>query len=94
MERFEETTLTILAQAPDGDTLTDYDASHFLTYARLIDAEQAGTDWRKAASTILLCDIERDPEATQHCWRTHLARAHWVVNGQRGKVPGTTIDHG
>lgn len=72
----------ILAQAPDTATLTDYDLSHFLTYARLIDAERARVDWRKAASEILLCDVEQDPDGTLRCWQSHLARAHWVVDGQ------------
>jgi hypothetical protein len=72
----------ILAQAPDASRLTDYDLSHCLTYARLIDAERVGTDWRKAASQILLCDVERDPEGTKLCWESHLARAHWVVSGE------------
>lgn len=67
--------------APDVDQITIYDQCHFLTYARLIDAECAGTEWRSAASEILLCAVERDPEGSRRCWESHLARAHWVVNG-------------
>ena len=73
--------LEVLALAPNESGLTIYDESHFLTYARLIDAERAGVRWREAASEILLCDVEGDPAGSRRCWETHLARAHWVVNG-------------
>lgn len=78
-------TVTILAQAPDSGALTNYDASHFLTYARLLNAERAGVDWREAATDILLCDVELDPDGTRRCWESHLARAHWVVSGSTGE---------
>jgi hypothetical protein len=78
-------TIAILAEAPDEMALTKYDASHFLTYARLIDAELAGIDWREAASAILLCAVEHDPGGTHKCWASHLARAHWIVDGFEGK---------
>lgn len=82
VKKIDTATLAIRVRAPETAGLTDYDVSHFLTYARLIDAERAGTDWREAASTILLCDVEGHPEATRQCWQTHLARAHWVVGGE------------
>lgn len=68
--------------APMENMITRYDREHFLTYARLIDAEQAGTDWREAASAILLCNVDRNPEGTLRCWQSHLARAYWVVAGK------------
>lgn len=70
---------TISAHAPQLDDLTDYDQQHFLTYARLLSAERTGVDWREAASSILLCDVDRDPDGSRQCWASHLARAHWVV---------------
>lgn len=69
----------IAQNAPEGADLTGYDRRHFLTYARLIDAEREQMDWRAAASVILLCDTNRDPEGAWLCWQSHLARAHWVL---------------
>lgn len=74
-------TLTVRAVAPDSDMITSYDQEHFLTYARLIDAERSGVEWREAATEILRCNVEQDPERTHRCWKSHLARAHWLVKG-------------
>ncbi|SLK08782.1 hypothetical protein [Novosphingobium mathurense] len=81
MSEINGAAITILTEAPDGGPITEYDVSHFLTYARLIDAERAGTDWREAASEILLCAVEDDPAGSRRCWESHLARAHGVVKG-------------
>lgn len=78
--------ITILAEPPKEAEVTDYDREHFLTYARLIDAERAGLCWKAAASTILLCDVEADPDNTHRCWEAHLARARWVVTGAPEKA--------
>lgn len=75
--------ITILFEPPAEADITGYDREHFLTYARLIDAERAGQDWKVAASEILLCDVEADPEKTQHCWRSHLERAHWILSSAK-----------
>lgn len=66
-------------RAPDEAAVTSYDARQFLTYARLLDAEAAGIDWREGAAIILECDVEGDPEAARLCWDSHVARAHWIV---------------
>lgn len=81
MSEIDGAVITILAEAPNATALTEYDLSHFLTYARLIDAERGGTHWCEAARDILLCAVERDPEGSLRCWESHLARAHWVVKG-------------
>ena len=65
--------------APDGEAVTAYDQRHFLTYARLLDAERQAQDWREAAAEILKLDVTHDPVAAEHCFRSHLARAHWIV---------------
>lgn len=67
------------SRAPEGETVTAYDQQHFLTYARLLDAERQAQDWREAAADILKLDVTHDPAAAQHCFRSHLARAHWIV---------------
>jgi hypothetical protein len=69
----------IAPRAPEGEGVTEYDRGHFLTYARLIDAETGGFDWRESAAVILGLDVERDVLAAQSCWKSHLARAHWIA---------------
>lgn len=73
------TVVEVRRLAPNSSFPTRYDQQHFLTYARLLNAERAGVDWRLAAASILLCDGERDPDGSRQCWESHLARAHWVV---------------
>lgn len=62
-----------------GGDITPYDQAHFLTYARLLDAERDGGDWRISARHILGLDTEADPAGARACFDSHLARAHWVV---------------
>ncbi len=69
----------ISMNVPADDFATEYDRRHMLTYARLLDAERDGQTWREAAAEILLVDVASDPAAAERCWRSHLARAHWVV---------------
>lgn len=65
--------------APMGKRITLYDRQHFLTYARLQDAEAAGLDWRTGTQRILRRDVAADPDGAWQCWTTHLARAHWIA---------------
>ncbi|HET6606191.1 MAG TPA: DUF2285 domain-containing protein [Rhodopila sp.] len=65
-----------LAACPDDITL--YDQQHFLTYARLIDAELDGADWREMARHILLLDPDLEPERARRCAESHLERAKWI----------------
>jgi hypothetical protein len=62
-----------------SDEITHYDQEHFITYARILDAERAGADWREAVRIILLRDPETEPEQAWLCWETHLARAKWIT---------------
>jgi hypothetical protein len=66
-------------RAPDCEAVTAYDQQHFLTYARLLDAERQAQDWREAAADILKLDVAHDPAAAEQCFRSHIARAHWIV---------------
>lgn len=63
-----------------ADAVTSYDARQFLTYARLLDADDAGTDWREAAAIILEVDVTLDPGAAYRYWRDHLSRARWMAS--------------
>ena len=49
-----------LDQPPGGAALTAYDRTHLKLYARLLDAEAQGADWREVAK--VLFDLEADPE--------------------------------
>jgi hypothetical protein len=65
--------------APTDATVTDYDQAHFLTYARVLDAERDGLDWGTGLTTILDRDFGNDLGAGKTCWDSHIARAHWIV---------------
>lgn len=65
--------------APLEEGITAYDKEHFVTYARLLDAEKAGADWREAARIVLHRDPELEPEKTRQCWEAHLTRARWMT---------------
>jgi hypothetical protein len=57
--------------------VSDYDRSHLALYAALLDAADAGRDWREAAATVMRIDMT-DPRA-ETCWRSHLERARWII---------------
>ncbi|WP_297494739.1 DUF2285 domain-containing protein [Acidocella sp.] len=62
-----------------SDQVTLYDQQHFVTYARLLDADTANADWRDVARIVLLLDPAQDPDSAHRCWKTHLERARWMV---------------
>lgn len=61
--------------------MTDYDRTHILTYARLLDAERDGYEWIDAAMEVLDLDVVADPLRAKNCWQSHLDRARWFVAG-------------
>ncbi|EPR18826.1 hypothetical protein M527_11705 [Sphingobium indicum IP26] len=63
--------------APAGEAVVDYDQRNLALYAALIDAHDAGIDWRIAAADLMGLDPS-NPEA-ENCWRSHLERAQWIV---------------
>lgn len=65
--------------APVSRTVLDYDRRHLLIYAELLDATDAGLDWRSGSLTILGIDPLREPERAHCCWDSHLARARWIT---------------
>lgn len=69
-------------RAPCGDTVVEYDRRNLALYAALLDAADAGQDWRHAAGTILGIDI--DDDGAERCWRSHLDRARWIVGDGLG----------
>jgi hypothetical protein len=76
-------------QAPDGDTVTDYDQEHLVTYLRLLDADAEGADWSEVALIVLHIDSKKEPERARRAWQSHLARAKWMVeHGHRHLLEG------
>ncbi len=65
-------------RAPVGESLTDYDRDHVITYLRLLDAEAGGADWREIAAIVLHFDVSADPARAEAAWRSHLSRAQWM----------------
>ncbi len=73
---------TIDRLAPSGDMAVDYDRHHLALYAALLEADDAGGDWRDAASSLMQLDVtDSDAEA---CWRSHLERGRWIVGDGLG----------
>ena len=69
----------VFDQAPDGDTLTDYDQGHLVTYLRLLDADAEGADWAEVVRIVLHIDPNHEPERALLAWESHLARAKWMM---------------
>jgi len=65
-------------EAPTGPDITAYDEQHYVTYLRLLDANQDGADWREVARIVLHRDPATEEARSRHCWQSHLARAQWL----------------
>jgi hypothetical protein len=75
--------------APTDPTLTDYDRQHFVTYLRLLDADDEGADWREVARIVLHIDPDREPARARTAFDSHLARAKWMTeHGYRHVLRG------
>ena len=75
--------------APTEATLTGYDQQHLVTYLRLLDAEADGAAWEEVAQRALHIDPLAEPVRAHHAWKTHLARAHWLMeHGYRHLLRG------
>ncbi len=66
--------------APTADVITAYDEAHFITYLRLLDAEQEGADWQDVSMVVLHRDPIAEAERTRSCWCSHLDRARWMTS--------------
>ncbi|KJC60399.1 hypothetical protein UP10_13615 [Bradyrhizobium sp. LTSPM299] len=69
--------------APTDSALTAYDEQHVVTYARLLQAESEGANWREVARIVLHIDPDRQPDRAQNAYLSHLARAKWVTEQGR-----------
>lgn len=71
---------TLLRDSPPASPeLTDYDREHLALYLRLLDAAEAGADWREVARIVLHLDPEADPNRARCVHDSHLARARWMT---------------
>jgi hypothetical protein len=73
----------IAAVAPTDSALTVYDEQHVVTYARLLQAESEGANWREVVRTVLHIDPDREPDRARNGYESHLARAKWVTEQGR-----------
>jgi hypothetical protein len=69
--------------APTDSALTDYDEQHVVTYARLLQAESEGADWREVARIVLHIDPDREPDRARSAYLSHLERAKWATEQGR-----------
>lgn len=66
--------------APVEPTLTDYDRAHTGMYLRLLDAEEAGADWREVVKIVFGLDPAVEFERCRLMHASHLQRAHWIAH--------------
>jgi hypothetical protein len=72
--------LTVLRDSPPASPeLTDYDRKHLALYIRLLDAADAGADWREVARVVLKLDPDHDVQRARCVYDSHLARARWMT---------------
>lgn len=70
---------TVANLAPRDPRITAYDQAHFLTYARVLDAERDGLGWEIGVQLILYRDFDDNVDAGKLCWNSHVDRAEWIV---------------
>ncbi|MEO1168735.1 MAG: DUF2285 domain-containing protein [Pseudomonadota bacterium] len=71
---------TVRDLAPNCPYVTEYDRQHFFTYARLATAHNEEWEWRQGATEILRLDIEKDEDAVERCYLSHVERALWIAD--------------
>jgi hypothetical protein len=69
--------------APTNAVLTPYDEQHVVTYARLLQAEGEGADWREVARIVLHIDPDRELDRARNAYESHFARAKWITEHGR-----------
>lgn len=63
---------------PIEDRVTCYDERHFVTYLRLLDANDENADWREVVRLIFEIDPALDATRAKSVHDSHLARAQWM----------------
>jgi hypothetical protein len=86
------TSLALQDEPPKGQTVTDYDRAHAVTYLRLLDAAAEGADWREVARIVLGLDPATQGERAKRMHDSHLARARWMTeSGYRNLLAGSAL---
>lgn len=82
-------------EPPGDEHVTAYDRLHFITYARLLDAQQdPSATWQEVARILLRLDPDGDPVRAWCVYDAHLARARWMTQiGYRDLIPGGLPGH-
>src|SRR5436190_7189681 len=65
--------------APAGPALTEYDEEHMITYMRVLDADQQGTDWRDVSRIVLRIDPDTEADRARIAFESRLSRARWMT---------------
>jgi hypothetical protein len=65
--------------APAGPALTAYDEEHIITYLRLLDAGNEGSDWRDVSRIVLRIDPDAEADRARLAFESHLSRAGWMT---------------
>ena len=65
--------------APSGETITEYDLRHMLTYLVLVGEARDKRPWIETAQAILGCDVAADLAGARRCYLSHLGRGRWVM---------------
>lgn len=64
---------------PMTERVNAYDEAHFVTYLRLLDADEEGADWREVVEIVFGLDPDVNPERARCIHDSHLARARWMT---------------
>lgn len=64
---------------PASDTVTPYDERHFVTYLRLLDADEEGAEWPEVVQVIFGIDPAIEPTRARLVHELHLGRARWMT---------------
>ena len=69
--------VSILALAPAGATVVEYDRQNLALYAALLDADDSGQEWTAMVSDLM--GLDPPAAEAETCWKSHLDRARWIV---------------
>jgi Uncharacterized conserved protein (DUF2285) len=53
--------------------------SHIITYIRLLDADNEGSDWRAVARIVLRIDPDTEADGARLAFERKLSRARWMT---------------
>lgn len=69
-----------LPMVPSPGEVSDYDYRSLATYADLLEAERGGASEGDMARFVLHLDASQIPSVARIAVRSHLQRAHWLVD--------------